>query len=126
MSCLHYRIPVSFRNLGMKANAYLTVNMFRGEKIWVVEMVVARQLRGPLWAHRMRWKWEAECWKANGTATDVDYSVSGFLLIRQVRVRPASGRPDVSRKSLRGHFDHVCRGGNRNSYSRGLHAAKPS
>ena len=86
MSCLHYRIPASFRNLGMKANAYLTVNMFRGEKIWLVEMVVARQLRGPLWAHRMRWKWEAECWKANGT--DLDYSVSGFLLDKSVR-RPA-------------------------------------
>ena len=43
MSCLHYRIPASFRNLGMKANAYLTVNMIRGEKIWLVEMVVARR-----------------------------------------------------------------------------------
>lgn len=47
MSCLHYRIPASFRNVGMKANDYFTVNMFRGEKIWLVEMVVARQLRGP-------------------------------------------------------------------------------
>ena len=76
MSCLHYRIPASFRNLGMKANAYLTVNMFRGEKIWLVEMVVgARQLSVARSGHIMRWK--LECWR-NGTG-DLDSIISGFL-----------------------------------------------
>ena len=79
MSCLHYRIPASFRNVGMKANGYFTVNMFRGEKSgwskwWLDASSVARS------GHIMRWK--LECWKWR---TDLDSNVSGFLLAKSVR-----------------------------------------